>query len=183
MASANITSIYNSIELTRKSESGLQTLQNLFRNHATTTAMTRTLSTKISSLGYFLQSIQALLEKIMRNKQGLEKALAPIVSTVENLESRLNSCHRDIQVWIKRVQDMSLDSSQNLGTCKKGSRIAFLTDGFLQIGQQATDHEHGMAADMQILFRCELLSKKYFGDHTDKFLTTIPSQLECNHQR
>lgn len=145
--------IYQSIELTRKSESGLQTLHDLFSNHAGTTVMTRALSSKISSLGYFLQSVQALLEKLQGNKQRLDDAPVSVQAAVDNLHSRLDTCQKNIEIWIKRVQDMNLDSNQYCSTFKKGARIAFLTDDFVQIGQQATDHEHGMTADVQIIFR------------------------------
>jgi hypothetical protein len=134
--------------------------------------MTRTYSSKISSLGYFLKSIRALLEKIQRNEHGLGNAPAPILSAVEHLESRLNSCQKGTEIWIKRVEDMNLDSSRNAGytaTLRRGARIVFLTDDFVQIGQQATDHKHGMAADMQILFRCNSLLRNTL-PHSDGLL-------------
>jgi hypothetical protein len=145
--------VSHSIALTSKSESGLQTLHDLFRDHAATTAMTRTLSSKISSLGYFLQKIRALLEKINKDKQVFDDASAPVLLGVENLECRLDSCQKNIEIWIKNVQDMDLGSVRHCSTLKKGARIAFLTDDFMQIGQQVMDHEHGMTTDMQILFR------------------------------
>ena len=144
------TSISRSLELTAKSKSGLETLAYLFSNYAITTAMMRTFSAKISSLEYFLQNVQGLLEKLRLHPA---EDLAPIEDVIQNLEGRLETCQRDIEKWIEKVTNMNLDSGRILAGFMKTARIALLTDDFVQIGQQATDHQHGMAADLQILFR------------------------------